>query len=396
MSRSPDTTDTAALNAAPLDATIMVDARYLRGPTSGIGRYVGQVVRNCLQLDNTIRFELVTHPDNPRPIDHPRVRCQPFGAAPNSLTDSLLLTRRVDFSGADLFHAPANLLPLGEVPVPSLLTLHDVMWLRGTGYWTDQWWRELTTGTFYRTMIPRSVQAADRIVTVSRTIQQEIEEMFPEMAGRVDVTHNGVDPFFRPMAPADGWPLIGDIAPPRQPFVLVVGRGSPYKNHPGAVEAFVRAFRDQPEVDLVLVRSKVRASEPRLQELKADPAAGWRIREQRRVTGDQLRALYSLARAFLFPSFYEGFGLPIVEAMACGTPVVTSNVGAPAEVAGDAALTADPHRPGEIARALRRLVENPQLNSHYRRRGLKRAETFTWTRCARATLEAYRNLLTHG
>ena len=131
----------------------------------------------------------------------------------------------------------------------------------------------------------------------------------------------------------------------------------------------------------------------RLAELLNHPKVAPRILRLEYVTDEELRALYSLAQAFLFPSLYEGFGLPILEAMTCGTPVVTSNRGAPAEVAGEAALTADPEDASEIAAALRRLFDEPGTWEHYRQAGFERVEDFNWERCARVTLDAYRAIL---
>jgi glycosyltransferase involved in cell wall biosynthesis len=378
------------------DATVMLDARSTHGSTSGIGRYVEQLVQCALAVDPAIRFRLIVHPSDHDAYDHPRIETTGFRPSPNSLVDTLSLRWAVDFSGVDLFHAPANLLPAGGAPVPTLLTVHDIMWLKGPGYWTDIWWREWITGTYYRSVLPRSIESADRIATVSQTIRSEILEAFPCQEGHVDVTPNGVDPFFRPIDDEDAWRALEGIVEPETRFVLTVGRGSPYKNHPGAVDAFLRAYGDDPDVHMVLVRTKVRGREPRLRRLLADSRADGRIHVLHRVDGDELLALYNAAETFLFPSFYEGFGLPIVEAMACETPVVTSSSGAPAEVAGSAALTADPRRPDACARALRRLdrrTGDDDLRKELIEAGRRRAGTYEWTRCARKTLAAYRRII---
>lgn len=374
------------------DATVMIDARYISGQTSGIGRYTQHLIEEMLELDSGIQLELITHPSRPEPFDSPRVSCQTFGAAPNSLRTRFLLSRSVDFDGVDLFHSPFNILP-ANLEVPSVFTLHDIMWLLDTSYCTDSWWRKLVTGTFYRQLIPRSMDQATRVLTVSDHSRQSIEDYFPDMRGRVHVTYNGVDPFFRPMNPEKGWPLLSKWLTPRSRFVLVVGQGSPYKNHDGALAGFIEAFRDDPDVYFVLVRRLTRGPASRLRQLMADPDVASRIIQLDYVSGDELRALFSLAHVFLFPSHYEGFGLPALEAMSCGTPVVTSNQGAPAEVAGPAALTADPKSPVEIAQALRRLFEDDELWHKQRQRGLEHARTFTWRRCARDTLDVYRQVL---
>ncbi len=321
-----------AAHPSQTDACIMLDARYISDQSSGIGRYTENLIEQLLELDAGLRLRLITHPSRPRPFDSPRVSCQTFAAAPNSLRTRFLLARKVDFDGVDLFHSPFNILP-ANVPVPCIFTLHDIMWLLDKSYCTDSWWRKIVTGTFYQQLIPRSVEQASRVLTVSHHSRRSIEEYFAQMAGRVHVTYNGVDPFFRPMAPEKGWPLLSKWLTPRSRFVLVVGQGSPYKNHAGALAGFIEAFRHDPDVYFVLVRRLTRGPASRLRQLMADPDVASRIIQLDYVSGDELRALYSLAHAFLFPSLYEGFGLPALEAQACGTPVVTSNYGAPAEVA---------------------------------------------------------------
>lgn len=391
----PSTSTNNSGDTDGLDATVMLDARSTHGSTSGIGRYVQQLIRCVLEIDPTIRFRLIVHPSDLDAFDHPRIETRGFRADPNSLVDTLGLRWALDFSDVDLFHAPANLLPAGDIPVPTLLTVHDIMWMKGPGYWTDIWWREWITGTYYRTVLPRSIEKADRVATVSETIRDEIVDRFPSKEGQIDVTPNGVDPFFEQIDERVAREELGGIIDPGTRFVLTVGRGSPYKNHPGAVDAFLQAYGDDPDVHLVLVRTKVRAREPRLQRLLATPRARDRIHVLHRISGDELLALYNAAETFLFPSFYEGFGLPIVEAMACGTPVVTSSIGAPSEVAGSAALTADPYHPADIAAALESL--DPQTGDSELRRDLieaghQRATSFSWRRCARRTLAAYRRI----
>ncbi|RAL23877.1 hypothetical protein DL240_06935 [Lujinxingia litoralis] len=379
-------------SSAPTDACIMLDARYLNGRHSGIGRYTYNLILELLQLDESLRLRLLTHPDNPVPVDHPRVRCQTFAAAPNSFSTRLLLPRTIDFRDVDLFHSPFNILP-GQLPVPALFTLHDIMWLLNPDYCTDVWWRKLVTGTFYQTFIPRSVARADHILTVSHTSRRAIEEHFPAMQSRVSVTYNGLDPFFSPMPAPQAWPLLGRWLAPRSRFVLVVGQGSPYKNHPGALRAFIEAFADDPTIYFVLVRRLDESSNQELGQLLADPRLGSRVIRIGYVSSNELRALYSTAMAFLFPSFYEGFGLPALEAMACGAPVITSNQGAPAEVCQGGALMVDPHDTHAIANALRQLRDDPQLATDLSHRGRQRAATFTWRACAASALAAYRRVL---
>lgn len=370
----------------------MIDARYINEEPSGIGRYTQHLIEELLAADSALALSLITHPSRPRPFEDPRVECQTFAAEPNSLRTRFILARSVDFSGVDLFHSPFNILPAG-LPVPSVFTLHDIMWLLDKNFCTDSRWRKVVTGTFYGQFIPRSVEQAARIFTVSDYSRREIEAYFPETAGRVHVSYNGIDPIFHPMAPAEAWPLLGRWLAPKSRFVLVVGQGTPYKNHAGALAGFIEAFRHDPDVYFVLVRRLKRGPASRLHELMAQPDIASRVINLENVSLDELRALYSMARVFLFPSLYEGFGLPALEAMASGTPVVTSNRGAPAEVCSPAGVLVDPESPEEIGRALRRLFEDADFYQARREAGLARAREFSWRRSAAATLKIYREIL---
>jgi len=375
----------------------MVDARYLDGTTKGIGRYTEYLLRGLLDIDDRLRLHLITHPKRPQPIDDDRVRCQPFGADPSSLSTRFVLSRCVDFSGVDLFHSPFGFLP-ATLPVPAVTTIHDIMWLVDSSLFTPGIIRRLVTGTYYRTFMPRAVRQASAVLTVSHHSRRAIEERFPDAAGRVDVTYNGVDPFFRPQPPEEAWPKLSKWLAPKSPFVLVVGQGSPYKNHPGAARGFVEAFGDDPEVYFVMVRRPKtgRTDTSELNAVLDDPRLNSRVIRLDYVSGPELRALYSMARAFLFPSLYEGFGLPALEAMACNTPVVTSDFGATAEVCGEAAALVDPEEPGEIASALRRLLYNDEYHDKMQRRARKRADQFSWRHCARQTLKTYRRILSQS
>lgn len=372
--------------------TIMIDARYLNGQASGIGRYTRHLIEELLFLDPTLSLRLITDRAEPEPFQHPRVSAETFPGAANSLRTRFGLARSIDFQGVDLFHSPFNILP-ANLPVPAIFTLHDIMWLLNRSYCTDKLWKKVITGSFYNAFIPRSVKEARGVLTVSNHSKGEIQSYFGPETPPVGITYNGIDPFFHPQRPQDAWPLLSPYLAPRTPFVLVVGQGTPYKNHEGALRAFLDAFGEDPQVRLVFVRRLHSKPQGELKRLLEDPRGGSRILQLDYVSGEELRALYSMAQAFLFPSFYEGFGLPALEAMACGTAVITSNQGAPAEVCASGALQVNPEDTAEIAAALRLLVYDEEQRRHWEDKGRHRATEFTWRDCARQALDFYYQIL---
>ena len=374
------------------NARVMFDARYVGDKITGIGRYTYNLLREMLRIDPSLEMVLLTNPARPDLVDSPRVECRPSRIDPYSPLSRFALASFVDFDGIDLYHSPFNLQP-ARIPVPSVLTLHDIMWLVDAGYVASNLLERIFSAPFFQWTTKRSVREADRVLTVSDHSRRAIESWFPRKAGRVDVTYNAADEFFEPVDPEEGWDLLEGLVPRDVPFVLSVGVQSPYKNHEGALEGFVEAFADHPDAHFVLVQRTTYRATGRFGELLNHPKAGDRILRLEYVTDQQLRALYAMARVFLFPSLYEGFGLPILEAMQCGTPVVTSDRGAPAEVAADAAVTVDPESPSAIAGALERLFEDEAFYEDRREAGFGRVEDFHWGRCADVTLEAYRAVL---
>jgi len=380
------------VSTAPKRVTI--DARYLRTKHSGIGRYTEQFITHILKLDPELQLHLITHPESPAPFGeaHPRITYTVFNAPANSISTRASLAKIVHRTNPDLYHSPFNFLP-ANLQVPSIFTLHDIMWLIHPEYCTSSRARRLVQGTFYQHVLSHSLHEASQVMTVSHYSKKDIETHYPHTKGRVHVSYNGLDPYFHPMAPHKTWETISHLVPPRRKFVLVVGQGSPYKNHIGALEGFLEAFADDPQIYLVMVRRFSRGTAPRLKQLLRSKALNSRLITLDYVSVEELRALYNAASCFLFPSIYEGFGIPPLEAMACGTPVVASNIGAPAEVCGEAAELVDPYDYKSIAHGLKQVIYNPSQRDLRIQLGLEHVKKFTWEQCASQVLNAYTSTL---
>jgi glycosyltransferase involved in cell wall biosynthesis len=263
----------------------------------------------------------------------------------------VVLPRRAGRARLDVLHCPTFRGPFSS-PVPLVVTVHDLAVLRHPGTFN------LWTRRYSRYCVPRVVRAARYVIAVSEFTKRELQELLSVPEEKIRVIPNGVAEIFRPDGPTAG----GE-------YVLAVGTLEPRKNLDRVHQAARRAG-----IELRI------AGEPGWGGVRADGWVG-------RVSDDELAALYRGAKCLVYPSLYEGFGLPVVEAMACGTPVVTSAGGAIEEVAGGAAVLVDPRETEAIVDGI---AEAEERREELRRLGLERAGRFQWERVARETAAVYR------
>ena len=240
------------------------------------------------------------------------------------------------------------------------------------------------------TLIKRGLSQAKLILCVSDFVKQEIAERFNIPDERLRTVYHGVGPEFRPLPAEEVGPLLMHRHGLSGPYVLFVGKLHSNKNIVRLIEAFHQATNEagRPDVQLVLVGRKFWGSEG-IDEMIDRLGMRTRVRLLGHQPQDHLAALYNGALGLVFPSLWEGFGLPVIEAMACGTPVVASDIACLPEVTSGAALLVDPYRTERLAEGIHRLVIDEDMRSTLRLRGLARAQHFDWHHTARRTLDAY-------
>lgn len=376
--------------------TVAIDCRYITDKPSGIGSYVRGLVEWLPSLAPDLEFLLLRSPRAGGPLSNsPNVRERIVPYEASGPTTMWGLPFVVDLEGVHLFHAPFNIQPAG-LTMPVVTTVHDTMWLRSPGLCRRPGpWGRIET-LYWQHGMRRALQRSARIVTVSEASRRAIGELDPAAERRTRVTALGIEPWLRPMD--DGEEDAHVLSSMRRAhlqgvgrYVLSVGQFAGYKNHEGVVRAFARAFRHRSDVDLVMVHRLGRSS--RLLPLMRSLGIESRVHFLHGLDEPELRALFWGAEALCHPSFVEGFGLPVAEAMACGCPVITSNISAMPEVASDAALLVDPWSERAIADALLRVVDDASLARDLRTRGLRRAEHFERKNTAERTLDVYRELV---
>lgn len=371
---------------APVRAALALGAGpYGGGAPSGIQRFVGGMLEAVLQAEpgavvfTGSRGVLARWPAQSR-----RVRLPAFSTATSLGNMARMVWHETTLPRALRRMRPgAYFSPVPEgmtrPPVPQVVTVHDVIPLRFPE-------TAPRLARYYRTVLPRILEASAAVVAVSAATAREVREFYGLEDKPVHVVHQGYrSDLFRPVEASRVGAVrarhgLGD-------YVLSVGEARPYKNLRRLFEAFARV--EIPGLDLVVVGSLDRR-DPGLAELPARLGIGHRVRFLGRVGDDELAALYAGARAFVFPSLLEGFGIPPLEAMACGCPVVASRAASLPEVCGEAAVYVDPLDVDSIAEGICRTVSDDCLRADLARKGLERAATFSYERAAEEVLEIVR------
>jgi glycosyltransferase involved in cell wall biosynthesis len=278
----------------------------------------------------------------------------------------------------DVLFVPAHSLP-PALPRASVATIHDLGYLHLPGEHTPatRWLWRISNGW--------SARRATRVVAISGATRDDLVRHERIPPARISVVHHGRAPWFRPVEDTAALDTVRARYGLDRPYLLFVGTLQPRKNLERLLIAFDRVAAERPELGLALVGAGGWQRE-RLDRALADVCARDRVRLLGYVPDQDLPSLYAGSLGLAFPSLYEGFGLPALEAMACGAPVLTSATSSMPEVVGEAGLLVDPLDVDAIAAGLARLADDPSLRCELGRRGLAQAAGFTWERAARETL----------
>jgi glycosyltransferase involved in cell wall biosynthesis len=295
--------------------------------------------------------------------------------------EQLLAPALLARDGIDVVHAPVNVSPHFTTR-PTVVTVHDLAFRLFPAQYPGLKRRYLDALT------RRSVEQADQVIAVSENTRADLLRFYRVNPERVRVIPNGVDPLLRPVDDAEVLARFRARHQLPDEFILALSTLQPRKNLIALFRAWARLDAST-RLPLVVAGARGWKVDPIFEEVRALGIAD-QVRFTGYAAGDELALWYSAATLFVYPSLYEGFGLPLLEAMACGTPVVSSNASSLPEVAGDAALLIDPRDVDGLAAAIDRLAHDPMLRTDLAKRGIERARQFSWMRTARETVEVYR------
>jgi glycosyltransferase involved in cell wall biosynthesis len=358
----------------------------------GVGTYIRNVVRSLGRLDRTNDYLMVGSPDKvreigPLPSNFSSIALNSPDASLGGFLEFRAILHRL---GCDLVHIPHLYWVPQWLPCPYVVTAHDVLehMHRARDKSGSRRWLHFQ-------LTRRMLSRAARIFAVSNFTKKDVEALFRIAPEQIEVIYNAIDDRFRQGHATDAdRQMIAERYQVNYPFLLYAGRISPHKNVGRIIEAF-SALKGElekegkfPELKLIIIGDEL-SREPELRRTVVRSAVQNDVRFLGFVPIDVLRIFYDQAKVFVFPSLYEGFGLPPLEAMALGTPVVTSNTSSLPEVVNKAAVMVNPENVFEIMRAIHRVLLDQPLRDRLKQRGYEQAAKFSWDNTARRMLQVY-------
>ncbi len=366
---------------------IAIDARKLHD--FGIGTYVRNLLHQLGRIDPDTEYVVLCQPEdreiiakfggNVRPIVEP--------ARPYSVAEQFRVPLALRREKVDLFHATHYVLP----PLTrrrAIVTIHDCIHLMFPQYLPNRLAHGYAKAFFWS-----ATQQAERILTVSEASKRDILRLCDVPPERVAVIYNAIDERFRVTPNEEQVALVRERYQLDDDFVLYVGNIKPHKNVERLIDAFAQVRQAGLDHLKLLVIGDAITRYATLRRAVHRGKLHKHVRFLGFVPTETLAILYRLASVFVFPSLYEGFGLPPLEAMACGTPVVTSNISSLPEIAGDAAILIDPHDSTSIANGIAQAITDTALREKLRARGLERAQMYSWERSVTRVREIYDEVL---
>ncbi|MBI1911576.1 MAG: glycosyltransferase family 4 protein [Deltaproteobacteria bacterium] len=364
---------------------IALDARMIT--YTGIGRYIQNLIANLPVIAKDHQFSILL---NNEEIDLKDLRNISYNKLTRnipvySIGEQIRLPVAMNGSKPDLLHYPSFNIPVVNLK-PVVTTIHDLIY-----YVMPEACPNKIAHYYARFMLNMAAKRSDSIITVSIYTKNDIVKHLGVSPDKIKVIYHGVDEIYRPVKDAKTLEAVRKRYGIDGDYIFYAGNHQPRKNLRRLIEAF-SILKNRKDCRLVLT-GKIDPRRAELYNSVKELGLDGRVLFIGPVPEEELPALYSMARMFVFPSLYEGFGLPPLEAMACGTPVITSNTTSLPEVVGNAGITIDPLNTKELAESMESILSSSSLRQELKEKGLKRAAEFSWERTARETLKVYEEVM---
>lgn len=356
-----------------------------RAHATGIGRYTEQLLIGLRTSLPGVELWCVAHPSHGKKLTAYADRIIPSSAPMYSIEAQIAMPGLVE--GATLLHCPHYDIPVLYSRRMSV-TIHDVTHLLDPAFRNT-----LKSRIFAKSLLKLAVAKARRIITISQYSKRMILEHLGGNESKISVIHRYASPIFTPMPQHEAKGIVRKQLGLCRDYFLFVGSPKPHKNLPVLFEAFARQRSTPHRTHELVIIGKDKNNEPALRTLAVQLGIDQQVRWIESVSDELLRACYSAAEATILPSRQEGFGLPVIESMACGTPVICADAASLPEVAGGCALLFDPSSPEECSVQMARIMDSSQLRSELREKGLKRARQFDAARAVAEHTQLFSELL---
>jgi glycosyltransferase involved in cell wall biosynthesis len=364
----------------------------MKQPFEGVGRYTKGLVSSLLLVDQENKYFLIQDKftiDFFKESDRIKIVKVPYPAL--SIRTLFFLHKVIEKEKIDVFHSPFSLGPLFSKR-PFIITFHDLMVLKFPNFFEGRnLLIKVFAKLFFSIVVPITSNKCRMILTDSNKVKNEIITFLKQDPDKIKVSNPGVDEYFKKLTSKSLNGKLPELKPNKK-TILYVGNTRPYKNLPRLLEAFGLLQKKRPENYQLVIAGGEKRNLPLLKKITLDLSIEKNIIFAGNLTDPEVVALMNAADVFVFPSLEEGFGLPPLEAMACGTPVVTSNVSSLPEVVRDAALLVDPENVEGIAFAIERVLTDEKLREELIKKGFERVKRFSWEKTARETLEIYKSV----
>jgi glycosyltransferase involved in cell wall biosynthesis len=367
---------------------IAINTLAMKSKLHGVGNYIKNLVWSLSSRDSKNEYLLFVSKEN---IGHVQglpanfeIVLAPGNPSKKILWEQFILPGKLKKYSVDLYHGPSFSMPFVKTCL-QVVTIHDASFNLTPEH------HPMYRRHYYRATVPGVMRNVDAVISVSQRAKSDLLKLVSVTPQKISVVPLGVDPRFHSVKNENKLLSLRNKYDLPRPFILFVGMIEPRKNIELLVDAYLSGNCSD-RFDLVLAGSLGWDHSQLLQKITAS-AKKHCIRLPGYIEDADLPALYSAAEVFVYPSIYEGFGLPILESMACGTPVITSSVSSLPEVAGNAALLVDPRNLADLAWALQKVLAEKSLRDELTARGLQRAAIFTWDLTAQKTLSVYQHLV---